>query len=311
MLKLEASLNGRRKMKKALALVALMLSVALTTAFIVNSATAGVEDRTWLGSTLSWGTDDYYGKAVNGYVEESNATLCVKVRNDYGLPINVTEVIVGFDWNTNYTNTLATRARLANGEIRYFTITFTVPNVTVASNMYLHGYTIYLKHVNSTGALVQTMTTGTTYTSNPDFAVYSKDQMDARENARLNSQLNEPLWGFNSTAANILWRQAANETNIAETLYSLGDFVNAKTHYAAALSLKDDAFTVERSTTGGIQDAELNLLNAQARGFDAQANYFNGLYNMWILIGVAAVLFAIGYIIRGLGSLRRSTPSTT
>jgi hypothetical protein len=297
-------------MKKTLVLVAFALSIILASAFIVNSF-ASIDDRTWLGSTLSWGTDDYYGKAVNGYVEESTATLWVKVRNDYGQPINVSEVIVGFDWNINYTNTLATRARLANGEIRFFTITFIVPNVTVASNAYLHGYTIYVKHVNSTGNLVQTMTTGTTYTSNPDFAVYSQDQMDARENARLNSQLDSPPAGFNSTAANILWSQAENETNIARTLYSLGDFASAKTHFAAALGLKDDAFTVERSTTGGIQDAELNLLNAQARGFDAQANYFNGLYSMWILIGAAAVLFAIGYIIRGLGALRKPATSTT
>lgn len=297
-------------MKKTLALVAFVLSLTLASAFIANSA-ASIDDRTWLGSTLSWGTDDYYGKAVNGYVEGSTATAWVKVRNDFGLPINVSAVIVGFDWNTNYTNTLATPTRLANGEIRYFTVTLTLPNVTIASNTYLHGYTIYVKHVNSTGGLVQTMTTGTTYTSNPDFAVYSQDQMDARENARLNSQLREPPEGFNSTVAEIVWNQAANETNIASTLYGLGDFAGAKTHYAAALSLKNDAFTTERTTTGGMQSAELSLLNAQAKSFDAQANYFNGLYNMWILIGVAAVLFAIGYIIRGLGSLRKPAPSTT
>lgn len=297
-------------MKKTLVLVAFALSLTLTSAFIVNSAMAGVEDRTWLGSTLAWGTDDYYGKAVNGYVEGSTATLWVKVENDFGQPINVTDIIVGFDWNINYTNTLATRARLGNGEIRYFTLTFTIPNVTVVSNMYLHGYTIYVKHVNSTGGLVQTMTTGTTYTSNPDFAVYSRDQMDAREKARLNGQLNMPSGGFNSTAAKILWSQAANETNLAKTFYDLGNFVNAKAHYATALSLKNDAFTVERTTTGGIQSGELNLVNAQARSFDAQANYFNGLSNMWILIGVAAVLFAIGYILRGLGSMRKPAVAT-
>jgi hypothetical protein len=32
---------------------------------------------------------------------------------------------------------------------------------------------------------------------------------------------------------------------------------------------------------------------------------------MWVLIGVAAVLFAIGYIIRGLGALRKPVPATT
>jgi tetratricopeptide (TPR) repeat protein len=298
-------------MKRTFVLVAFALSITLASAFIVSSAIAAVDDRTWIGSTLSWGNDDYYGKAVNGYVEGSVATLWVKVRNDFGQPINVSEITVGFDWNTNYTNTLATRARLGNGEVRYFTLTFMVPNVTVASNVYLHGYTIYVKHVNSTGALVQTMTTGTTHTSNPDFAAYSRDQMDAREKARLNGQLNMPFGGFNSTAASILWSQAANETNLAKTFYDLGNFADARAHYAKALGLKNDAFTVERTTTGGVQDGELNLLNAQARSFDAQANYFNGLSNMWILIGVAAVLFAIGYILRGLGSIRKPAVATT
>jgi len=306
-------------MKKTLILVSLVVALALASAFVVIPAGAGVDSRTWLGSVFDWGTDDYYGRAVYGYEEASTATLWVRVRNDYtdtlgiARKINVTEIIVGFDWNTNYTNTLETRATMDINEVRYFTITFTVPfaNATTTSNKFLHGYTIYVKHVNSTGGLVKTMTTGTTYTSNPDFAIYSKTQMEAREKARLNSQLHEPAGGFNSTAAKITWSKAENETNVAETMYAQGDFAGANSHYTTALSLKNQAFTVEQTITGGVQEAQLALMNAQADSFKATANYLNGLSNMWVLIGVAAVLFAIGYIIRGLGALRKPVVATT
>ena len=306
-------------MKKQLILVAFVVAIALTSTLVVIPARAGIDSRTWLGSIFDWGTDDYYGKAVYGYEEGSTATLWVKVKNDYtdslSIPrkINISEVIVGFDWNTNYTNTLTTRVTLDINEIRYFTVTFTVPyaNTSATSNKFLHGYTIYVKHLNATGFLVKTMTTGTTYTSNPDFAIYSKVQMEAREKARLNGQLDDPSGGFNSTAAKILWSKADNETNIAKTMYAQGDFTGASTHYGTALSLKNQAYTTENAITGGVQDAQLALINAQAKSFEATANYLNGLSNMWVLIGVAAVLFAIGYIIRGLAALRKPVMATT
>lgn len=297
-------------MKKPLMLAVFALSLILASALVINSTIANITSRTWLGSTFSWGTDGYYGTTVYGYQQNSEATVWVGVNNNFGRPINVSRIIVGFDWNINYTNALATPTRMGTGETRYFTVTFTVPNTTIASNAFLHGYTIYVQHVNATGALVATMSTGTTYTTNPDFAVYSTDQWDAREAARLNSQLGEPEEGFNSTSARILWAKAANETTVANTFYALGDFSDAKTHYDTALSLKNQAFTVEQTLTGGIQDAELSLLLGQAHSFEAQANFFNGLYYMWVLIGIALVLFAIGYIIRGFSSYRKPAIST-
>jgi len=172
--------------------------------------------------------------------------------------------------------------------------------------MYLHGYTVYVNHLNATGGPAGTMTK--TYTSVRLFAVYSKDQADAREISKTSSGISKPTGGFNSTAADLLWAQATNETAIADTLYKQGDFTGAKTHYIKALSYKNQAFDTEKTSTGGVQDAQLALLNAQATSAEATANYLNGLSSMWVLIGVAAVLFAIGYIIRGFGSLRRTTP---
>ena len=143
-------------MKKNLVLVAFVVALTLTSAFVVIPTRAGIESRTWLGSIDDW--DDYYGRFVYGYEEGSTATLWVEVENDFANKINITEVIVGFDWNTNYTTLLSPLVTIEVTRVRYFTVTFTVPfaNTTATSNMFLHGYTIYVKHVNATGHLVNT-----------------------------------------------------------------------------------------------------------------------------------------------------------
>ena len=297
-------------MRKTLAIAVFALILGLTSALIVRPARADIESATWLGSYFTWGTDQYYGKSVYGYRENTTATLLVEVENHLATQMNVSAVIVGFDWKINYTAGFAIPEALKSGETRFFTLTFQVPLTSTASNLYLHGYTVYVKHVNSTGGLISTMIRPFTSDALRLFAVYSKDQADARELSKILSGSFGPMidgFRFNSTAANIAWAKAFNETNIADTMYKQGDFAGAKTHYAAALTYVNNAFTLEQATTGGVQNASLALLDAQAENLRAQAAYFSGLSNMWILIGVAAVLFAIGYIIRGLGSLRKPT----
>jgi tetratricopeptide (TPR) repeat protein len=293
-------------MEKRLVLCTLVVAIALASAMTVKPAGAVIQGRTWLGSMYSWGTDPYYGVAVYGYRQGSTALVSVEIRNHLSTLMNVSEVIVSFDWNANYTNFMSTPLRLQSGEVRSVPITFTVPNATIASNMYPHGYTIYVKHINATGALVDTMTLA--FTSDPRFAVYSDDQYTARQMSRILSGMAMPV--FNSTAAKLSWSKATNETSIAAILYEQGDFSGAIDHYTRALNYRNQAFSTETAITGGVQDAELALINAQAKSFEAQANYLNGLSNMWILIGVAAVLFAIGYIIRGLGVLRKPVATT-
>lgn len=295
-------------MKKILVFALIVLTLGLASTMTVKLAHADIESTSWLGSFYSWGTDSYYGKSVYGYKENSQATLLVEVKNHLTTLMNVSAIIVGFDWNTNYTTTLASPVALKADETRFFTATLTVPNTTIASNLFLHGYTVYVKHVNATGGLVGTMTKAYTSDSDRLFAVYSEDQADARELSKITSGISKPTGGFNSTAANLSWAKATNETAIADTLYEQGDFTGAKTHYSAALNYKNQAFYTEEALTGGIQDAQLALIKAQAESYKATANYLNGLSSMWVLIGAAAVLFAIGYIIRGFAALRKPVP---
>jgi len=302
-------------MKKPFLIVTtLLLSTLISVSMIAKVGANSIQWWSWRGYVY-FGYDSFYGENVVAFKEGSTATLFVSVRNDFApdKPINVSAVKVGFDWGTNYTSTQATLPSpvvMQHDEIRVFTVSFTVPNASIVSNLYLHDYKIYVEHVNATTGAKQIVETWVkySYTEPYFFAVYSVDQADAREKSQIISGMSMP--SFNSTVAKLWWSKATNETTLGGILYSQGDFAGAKEHYGTAISLRNQAISAEETTTGGIQDAELTLIQAQAESFKAQASYLNGLSSMWVLIGVAAVLFAIGYIIRGFAALRKPTPPT-
>ncbi len=97
-----------------------------------------------------------------------------------------------------------------------------------------------------------------------------------------------------------------NESNTADYYYALGDFIEARVHYGKALRLIDEAFAHEESKGEALEEAQTNAVDAETKVAEAWANFANGLSNMWTLIGVALVIFALGYIIRGLTALRRT-----
>jgi len=305
-------------MKKTFSLVTiLLLSTLISMSMMAKVGASSIQWWSWQGYVY-FDYDSFYGEDVVAFKEGSIASLFVSVKNDFSptRPINVSAVKVGFDWGTNYTSTQATLSSpvvLQHDEIRVFTVTFTVPSTSSVSNLYLHDYKIYVEHVNSTTAPQKIVETWVKFRGMPGFpsyffAIYSGDQAAAQEMSQIISGMRMP--SFNSTTAMLTWIKATNESTLGEILYNQGNFTGAKTHYATALSLRNQAISTEQTTTGGIQDAQLALINAQAENFKAGANYLSGLSSMWVLIGVAAVLFAIGYIIRGFGTLRKPAPPT-
>jgi len=306
-------------MKNKLLLVVSLLSLTLLLGAISNTVRAAtippgvIQDWKWLGYAYS-GSDAFYGASVIAYEEKSTATLSVTVNNNYGKPLNISALSVGLDWGKNYTSTMTTLDNpfvIPMGEKRVIPIIFTVPNLTVVSNKAQYSYTIYLEHVNSTTGPKKVVSDKQFIGTN--FVVYSADQVDSQKNMLIITQMQKSPFvkAFNSTRARQLWAKAENETFVAGMLYSQGDFEGAKDGYEAALSLMNQALVAEEAKGGGFDDAQVQVLQAQAKSLEASANYFNGLSNMWVLIGVAAVLFAIGYIIRGLGALRKPSVAST
>ncbi len=301
-------------MKRKLAFLAALLTSTLILALMMGSSGADIKSLSWLGTTYT-GTDAFYGAPYTIYAYEagSNATLVISVENLEGKQINVSAVGVRFDWGGSYNSTdvsINSPIVMDRDGLMTFAVSFTAPSTSVASNRFLHGYKIYVEHVNSTTGpkeIVGTMTKS--YTADPDFAVYSANQADARELSQVISGIEssvpiEPLT-FNSTAARLFVYTAKNETSIGNENYRRGNFADAKTHYATALSLYNNAYSMEETRGVELEDLNVNLVQAQINNIQAWASMVSSLSTTSMLLGLAIVLFGIGYVIKQLGTLKK------
>jgi len=305
--------------KKLLAISILTLTLLLSVAG--NIARAGISPGRggswkWLGYAF-FGYDSFLQANVYAYEFNSTATLSVTVYNDYvsGRPLNISALKVGMDWGTNYTSaltSLGTPYVIPWQESRVVPIIFTVPSQAVVSNRVQYSYTIYLEAVNSTTVGGKRIVVWDKLFAGTNFAVYSSDQVSAQQTMRIVNELLDAIsdMELNSSKAKLLVTKAENETFVAGILYGQGDFAGARTHYNTALSLANQALAAEEDKGVGFDEAQVDLIKAQAKAIEAVANYQNGLSSMWVLIGVGVVLFGIGYIIRGLGALRKPSVPT-
>jgi len=301
--------------KRQLLLISL-LSLTLVFGLMSNTARADITSWKWLGYAYN-DYDGFHRTTVVAYQEKSTATISVTVYNDFvtGKPVNISALKVGLDWGKNYTSSMTSSNApyvIPWHETRVIPIVFTVPNLTEVSNLAQYSYTVYLEHVNATTGSQKIIGSDKDF-GGTNFVVYSADQVNAQKTKQIVAEMHSSTSpsDFNSTKAKIDWTKSENETFVAGLLYAQGDFAGAKSHYGTALSWINQALADEEGKGGGFDDAQVDLLKAQAKSFEATANYLNGLSNMWVLIGVAAVLFAIGYIIRGLGALRKPAMTTT
>jgi len=284
-------------MRKSILAIAALALLAL----ISIPAYANITSRTWLGTTYS-GRDNYYNRDVFAYKTGTTAILAVTVRNTEGTTINLTKVWVTFDWGKSYTsvqvNATTGKITLRNNELRVIFINFTVPDVSVASNLYTHSYTIT---ANFTGGVPPYTMFG------DDFAVYSQDQADAMNLAMIIDSF--PTTSWQSAQARILSNKADNETATAQRYYREGDFGLAKARYNAALNYLNQAWDAEDSYLTMLQDLQIQQTQAQIRSLDAMTSFFNGLSTMWVLFGIGWVLLGIGYIIKYLRAKRPEAPA--
>lgn len=297
-------------MKRRKAVPAVLATSALILATMISSLGADIESQSWIGAKYT-GIDAFYGAPYTVYAYEtgSNATLRVAIRNNVTEQMNVSAVKVGFDWGANYSSSQCSTespCTMEWGEWKDFHVSFAVPDTSDASNQFLHGYKIYVEHVNSTtgpkeivGTLVDS------HTENPDFALYSADQADARELSQIISGI--PIPSFNSTRARLLVYKAQNETSIGNEKYRRGDFSNAKVHYNTSLTLYNRAYSAEETRGVEVEDLQVKKISAEIDNLEASAGMVSSISTASILLGLATVLFGVGYIIKQLGTLRKPT----
>ena len=299
------------------AFTSLLLTALISSVIMVSVRSESIEAMTSWTNYAFEGTDSFYPapyQEVVAYEAGSTAILVVSVKNDFGARINVSVIGISFDWQKPedgwYNSTQASKENpvtLEDNETVYFAVNFTVPSTDVAQAV-PHDYTVYVEYVNATGNLVERWEETRTdlFGSNKQyFVVYSANQANSKQMDQIIDGIEEPTW--NTTKAKLLWQRAMNESSTADYYYDLGDFSQAVVHHEKALSLIDEAFTYEELKGAALEDAQIDALEAQVKVAEAWANFANGLSNMWTLIGIALVLFALGYIIRGLAALRRTT----
>lgn len=253
----------------------------------IPAAKASIDNHNWLGALMKE-YDSFYGTSVTSFEEGTTATLDVKVESDYWYPrpTNVSAVIVGFDWNTNYTSTEVNStniSRIPYGQYRIFRITFTLPSVSEAPNSMTHRYTIYVEHANSTDHKISTWTTTRT-----NFVVFSSSQAGAYR-ARKEYQVYGTPFGIGFFTAEA--REAIQKASVAagwgSTQYTAGDFGGSKTSYENALELTKQAWANETERWGSFEDTFEGLL----KGYDT----------LLTMQGYAWIVFGIGFFFMGIG----------
>jgi hypothetical protein len=256
-------------------------------------AKAYISTFQWFGQRHSY--DPYYDSSwPTVFPEGTIATLMVTVYNPSGMwDLNVSAVKVLMDWNVNYTSTecnTTNSAVMPPRTYHTFTVTFTVPSTSIASNLFLHGYVIYVEEVNATSGPHTAMLHDSW--SGYGFIVYSTGQKEAQQ---LYDEVNLlfDIYGsnpsFSDTAASALWRDGTAHYEMGVASYRSGDFGTAKTHYETAVGQLNQALSTERTYDATWQDfedqydqdqanldimqmqAELSLYQAQMALYEAQA----------------------------------------
>ncbi|MCK4477572.1 hypothetical protein KAU88_03465 [Candidatus Bathyarchaeota archaeon] len=238
-------------MKKAILLTILTSALAATLfTSAISPAQASIIGHNWIGQEHDY--DPYSNShSLTVFPENTIATLTVTVYNPdwYGDPdLNVSSVWIHMDWDENYNSTQCSKASpiVISPQNHYtFTITFTVPYVTVASNLVQHAYTIFVEKVNATSGPQQVSLHATRARS--DFVVYSAVQKEAM---MLYDEINMTFSyydysSFSSVVARSLWYNGSIHYQMGLDSHESSNFDSAKTHYETALDLLNQAIDTE------------------------------------------------------------------
>jgi hypothetical protein len=283
---------GVEKLKKNVTLfVSVMMAFVLLS--MAGSAHATITSHNWIGTVLKSQTDDFLGYVSAGYATGSTATLKVNVYDHLSRQMNISAVIVRFDWGTNYSSTEVSNTSvyaIATGMSHVFTVTFTIPDTTVASNLVKHTYRIFVEDVNATTGAKKKLNSNSPMDGS-DFAVLSEAQANAIETSRELSKYSS--YTFMTIKAREMYLMAGGEESLGDKEYQRGNFDNAVTHYQAALSLCQNAWSNE---TDSVSDFEKALKDLMTTGSSA-LNMIGWGYVIfglgWVLIGIGVIIYAI------------------
>jgi len=295
-------------MRKIGKISTVLLTALLATLILVSTckpAKASIESYIWKpGSYVYKDYDSYYDTYIVAYVDGATVYVTIPVYNDlypyygYGDNINVTDVNMVFDWGLNESCSEELPVKIDAYETKYFEVSFPADEDD-ASNSWAHIYTTYVKFNYTYYGSNNTATWTRSY--DYKFVVWSEDQKDAMDlSCKYDAYASAyPPSYFYTIQGRLLATRAKVEASQGDTLWEVGNFTEAKTHYQEAVDLYDDAFAAEEDKGMAMEDADLNatIKEADAAMLQAQAS-MNQAYG-YILLGLGFVLVGVGAILYG------------
>ncbi len=298
-------------MKKSTAILFSISLCTLISMLAVSSAQGYIERFTWLPPYLKKGYDSYYGEYVVIYKHDSAATLVVPVLNNlYPNGLNVSKVIVGFDWGQNKTLDLSGNIEQVGWqETEIFTVSFTASATEAVSSEWAHEYTIYVEHVNATAGPTEIVGTwsrpwdwwGPSYL----FVVFPTDQADSYDLSQEYDAYASAYsaWSFSNINASQLAGQASIKASLGEMYYTRGEYALAKTQYQTALDLYSQALAAEATWETKVEEAELGIALTEAEANMATANAMLRQADAAVNQSYAWMLFGLGFVFMGIATI--------
>jgi len=296
-------------MKKNTTILLSISLCALISMLAISPAQAYIERFTWLPPYMKKGYDSYYGEYVVIYKDDSAVNLIVPVNNElYPNGLNVSKVVVSFDWGQNKTLDLSANIEQVGWhETEIFTVSFTASAAEAISSDWAHEYTIYVEHVNATtgpAEIVGTWSRPWDWWS-PDylFVVFSTDQADAYDLSQEYDSYASYPWGFSNINASQLAGQASIEASLGDRYYSRGDYASAETQYQTALDLYNQAIAAEATWQTKIEEAELEIALTEAEANMATANAMLRQADAAVNQSYSWILFGLGFVFMGIATI--------
>jgi tetratricopeptide (TPR) repeat protein len=282
-------------MRKIPMLLSAIFVVTLISMFAISPAQASIKPFTWLPPYIQKEEGDFVI-----YRHGSTVNLIVPVENHlYPNGLNVSKVIISFDWGQNKTLDLSADIKqVGHWETEIFTVSFTASATEAVSSDWAHQYTILVEHVNATTGPTRIVSPTWTRSWNELFVVFPTDQADAYD-LSLEYGSYAGIYtpdSFSNINASQLAGQANIEGSLGSKYYERGDYAEAETQYQTALDLYSQALAAEMEWQTTTQEAELNINLTESEANRAIANALLNQSYAWILFG-------IGFIIMGLGVL--------
>ncbi len=299
-------------MKKYSAILFSISVFTLISMFEISPAQAYIERFTWLPPYMKKGYDDPYGEYVVIYKDGSIANLIVPVRNHLYLGgLNVSKVIISFDWGQNKTLDLSANIEQVGWqETEIFTVSFTASATDAVSSDWAHEYTIYVEHVNATTGPTEKV--GETWSRRWDwqfpsyrFVVFPTDQGDAYDSSQEYDSYASafPTWSFSNINASQLAGQASIEASLGDMYYTRGDYASAETQYQTALSLYSQALAAEAEWETKVEEADLEIALTEAEANMATANAMLRQADAAVNQSYSWILFGLGFVFMGIATI--------